>query len=107
MNAYEYNEDLELSLLNDLIEKHKVRSFKSKAGAAKALYKALCEYCNDLGIDPDDELGFWSPEESDDGNWKVSLEAGPYRWACGLFLSNREGGWYCEAGWSFDLSFIG
>ena len=37
--------------------------YKTKAGAAKGLYKALCKWCKDVGYNPDIEVRIDSPEQ--------------------------------------------
>ena len=38
-------------------------SYKTKAGAAKGLYTALCEWCRKVGMNPDYEVSIRSPKE--------------------------------------------
>tara|TARA_R110000796_G_scaffold31026_1_gene82580 strand:+ start:549 stop:872 length:324 start_codon:yes stop_codon:yes gene_type:complete len=88
-------------------------SYKTKAGAAKALYKALCKWAKDVGMNPDMEVAIWTPKQRKahgrESNWAVSLEAGPYEWAIFASMqipSNCKWG-YVEPYYSFDLEFVG
>lgn len=84
------------------------KAYKTKAGAAKGLYKALCKLCKDYGMDPKYEVWIKSPEESKahgygvDG-WWVCWESGPYSWGCSVFANGPWG--HCETYWGFDLAF--
>lgn len=88
-------------------------SYKTKAGAAKALYKALCKWTKEVGMNPDYEVAIWTPKQRKahgrESNWAVSLEAGPYEWA--IFASMQipsDCKWgYVEPYYSFDLEFVG
>ena len=93
-----------------LVLDFKPSKYTSKAGAAKALYKALCKAAEERGQNPDYEVSIQNPEECQKlgygKNWRVSWEAGPYQWA--VFASlygvwNRKAGWYTEPYYSFDL----
>ena len=85
--------------------------FKTKAGAAKALYKALCKLAKAMGQDPDIEVSLYTPEQSFargyTTGWQVQWEAGPYQWAIGASfqVANHKAGWYTEPYYSFDLCF--
>ena len=85
--------------------------YKTKAGAAKALYKALCETSKKFGHDPAWEVHLMAPKKSSEmgygNNWRVSWEAGPYQWAIGTSFQvcNHAAGWYTEPYYSFDLCF--
>lgn len=81
--------------------------YATKAGAAKALYRALVKLNKELG-GPDGEVIIRSPkEDSPCGHpcWWVSWESGPYAWAPATDVSNYDAGWYTEPYWSFDLAF--
>ena len=80
------------------------KQFKTKANAAKALHKALSKLAADMGMNADQEVHIWSPEQNDQG-WRVSWEAGPYQWAVGA-SELVTGPWgYTEPYYSFDLCF--
>ena len=85
--------------------------YKTKAGAAKALYKVLCKFAKDLGQNPDIEVQLYTPEQSKErgytSGWQVQWEGGPYQWALGASLQvyNHKAGWYTEPYYSFDLCF--
>ena len=86
--------------------------FKTKAGAAKALYKALCKLAKDMGQDSDIEVRLYTPEQSFargyTTGWQVQWESGPYEWAIGASFQVENysgGGWYTEPYYSFDLCF--
>ena len=88
-------------------------SYKTKGRAAKALYRALCDWCRKVGMNPDYEVSIWTPAQrkahGHSANWAVSLEAGPYEWA--IFASMQipsDCAWgYVEPYYSFDLEFVG
>jgi hypothetical protein len=54
--------------------------FKTKAGAAKALYKVLCKFSKDIGQNPDIEVQLYTPEQSKErgctSGWRIQWEAG-------------------------------
>ena len=81
--------------------------YKTKAQAAKALYKALCKKCEEYGQDPTWEVWIKNPEESaGDGlghTWHVCWESGPYNWGCYLFAGGKWG--HVETYWGFDAAF--
>lgn len=81
--------------------------YKTKAGAAKAAYEAICAYVRELGMDPEHEVWIKNPEESREHgyttSWHVCWESGPYQWAIGRFISGPWG--FCETHWGFDLIF--
>mgnify|MGYP000987197211 CR=1 FL=1 len=84
-------------------------AYKTKAGAARGLYKALCEVAKMWGMNPNREVHISSPEqEKARGNhpcWRVSWEAGPYEWAIPMSFQ-RTGPWgFTEPHYSFDLCF--
>ena len=84
------------------------KNFKSKAGAAKALYKELCRLCVAYGANPEHEVWIKSPAESKAHGyvgdaWHVCWESGPYEWAISVFASSDWG--HCETYWGFDLAF--
>jgi len=84
--------------------------YKSKGGAAKALYQALREKAVEHGQDPDSEVFIRTPEECEEAgygrNWQVSWEAGPYEWAIGAsFQVENHPHWFTEPYYSFDLCF--
>lgn len=83
----------------------------TQAGAAKALYKALCKLEREIGGNPDTEVHIYSPEQSKERGyttgWQVVWESGPYQWAiaASTAICNHEAGWYTEPYYSFDLCF--
>jgi len=86
--------------------------YKTKAGAAKAFYKAICKLAKEFyGHDPAYEVHITSPKETAEHGygecWRVSWEAGPFEWAIGASFQvcNYEAGWYTEPYYSFDLCF--
>lgn len=84
------------------------KKYKTQAGAAKALYKALCAQCKALGMDPKHEVWIKSPSESMDHGyvssaWHVCWESGPFDWAVSVFAHGEWG--HCETYWGFDLAF--
>jgi len=86
--------------------------YKTKAGAAKAFYKALCKLAKEVyDHDPAYEVHLTSPKETAElgyGNcWRVGWEAGPYQWAysASFQVCNHEAGWFTEPYYSFDLCF--
>lgn len=83
--------------------------YSTKAGAAKALYRALVKLNKELG-GADGEVIIRSPKEDSPNGypcWWVCWEGGPYSWACptSFDVSNHTAGWYSEPYWSFDLAF--
>lgn len=83
--------------------------YRTKAGAAKALYKALRKVCKSWGLDPDIELFIDTPEESEargyGKNWRVCWESGPYEWAINASWQITGPWGYTEPYFSFDLCF--
>lgn len=86
--------------------------YKSAAGAAKALHKALCKFAAEVyGQNPDIELFIDSPEQSVargyGKSWRVCWESGPFEW--GVLASfecrAKDFSWYTEPYYSFDLCF--
>ena len=82
--------------------------YKTKGGAAKALYKELCRICKLQGADPKWEVWIKSPIESTahgyvQNAWHVCWESGPYDWAINVFASADWG--HCVTYWGFDLAF--
>ena len=86
------------------------KAYKTKAGAAKSLYKALCKWCEDIGMDPKTECHIWTPEQQDDRGygkyWCVSLEGGPFEWAIRASDVIDNPDWYVEPYYSFNLHFV-
>lgn len=86
------------------------KAYKTQAGAAKSLYKALCKWCKDVGLNPDIECNLWTPEQREKQNfgkqWAVSLEAGPFEWAIYASQAIDNPHWFVEPYYSFDLDFI-
>lgn len=83
-------------------------AYKTQAGAAKGLYKALCEACKQIGMNPKYEVWIKSPEESEKHGyvgkaWHVTWESGPYDWGVSVFAHGEWG--HCETYWGFDLAF--
>lgn len=87
------------------------KAYKTKAGAAKSLYKALRKWCEQVGLNPDTEVGIWTPEQREKHgsnygrHWAVSLEAGPFEWAVHASMVIDNPNWYVEPYYSFDLQF--
>ena len=85
--------------------------YKTKAGAAKALYKVLCSFARAIGQNPDIEVQLYTPEQSKErgctSGWRIQWEAGPYQWAIGasLQVANHKAGWHTTSYHSFDLCF--
>jgi hypothetical protein len=93
--------------------------YKTVAGAAKGLYKALCKKAAEYGQNPEKEVAILTPYESlkhgTGDNWRVMWEAGPYEWAisaseeCHNMSSDNGNGrdyWFTEPYYSFDLCFV-
>ena len=86
-----------------------VTKYKSKAGAAKAVYRVLRKICTQAGMDPNCEVGIsppkWNEEQGYSKAWSVSFEAGDYDWAIptSFVLSGKN--WYTEPYHGFDLFF--
>lgn len=84
------------------------KQYKTKAAAAKALYKALVKAEIELG-GSESEVIIQTPEESEAGgygkNWRVIWESGLFEWAYASGVENHEAGWYTEPYYSFDLCF--
>tara|TARA_R100000329_G_C7556391_1_gene196686 strand:- start:47 stop:358 length:312 start_codon:yes stop_codon:yes gene_type:complete len=83
-------------------------NYKTKAGAAKGLYKALCDCASKSGMDPKWEVWIKNPKESQAHGfvgeaWHVCWESGPFDWATNVFASSDWG--HCETYWGFDLAF--
>ena len=86
-------------------------SYKTKSGAAKGLYKALCDWCRKVGMNPDYEVHIKTPEERKaqgyGENWHVSFEAGPFEWAVFASMQMPDCKWgYVEPYYRFDLDFV-
>lgn len=86
--------------------------YKSAAGAAKALHKALCKFAAEVyRQDPDIELFIHSPEQSVahgyGKSWRVCWESGPFEWAIPASFECRadDFSWHTEPYYSFDLCF--
>jgi len=86
--------------------------YKSAAGAAKALHKALCKFATEVyGQNPDIELFIDSPEQSVargyGKSWRVCWESGPFEWAIPASSECRakDYSWHTEPYYSFDLCF--
>lgn len=85
--------------------------YKTKAGAAKGLYKALRKWCEEIGYDPDTEVRIDNPEENKSRGygkcWSVGFEAGPYEWAISASGQMPNCKWgFCEPYYSFNLQFV-
>mgnify|MGYP001162507148 FL=1 len=85
--------------------------YKTKAGAAKGLYKALRKWCEEIGYDPDTEVRIDNPEENKARGyskcWSVGFEAGPYEWAISASGTMPNCQWgFCEPYYSFNLQFV-
>jgi hypothetical protein len=83
-------------------------AYKSAAGAAKALYGAICKKAKKEGWDPEGEVWISSPAESLQRGlvgevWHVCWESGPHDWACSVFASGQWG--HVETYYGFDLAF--
>jgi hypothetical protein len=88
-------------------------SYKTPAGAAKALYRALIKLNMEWGASEASakkEVALFSPEESSARGygefWRVMWESGPYEWAIGASFDIRSDGWFTEPYYSFDLGFV-
>lgn len=86
--------------------------YKSAAGAAKALHKALCKVSKEVfGQNPDIELFIHNPAQSAahgfGNNWRVCWESGPFEWAISASCECRadDFSWHTEPYYSFDLCF--
>ena len=84
------------------------KDYRTKAGAAKGLYKAIRKKCKEFGYNPDGEVWIKSPKESLAHGyvgeaWHVSWECGPFDWGCSVFANGAWG--HCETYWGFDLAF--
>ena len=83
--------------------------YEKKEEAAKAVYRVLCEYATECGMNPDMEVSIRSPEKNKSigshACWHVSFEAGDYQWSiwASFTLANKH--WYTEPYYSFDLEF--
>lgn len=86
------------------------KKYSTKAGAAKALYKALHKLAVEMGYWAD-EVFIRTPEENKAAGysalWHVSWESGPYEWAiyASHEIHNAVAGWYTEPYYSFNLEF--
>lgn len=88
--------------------------YTTKAGAAKALHKALSALAKASGQNPKIEVILQTPEQAKlsigSEFWRVIWEAGPYEWAIGASMQchnmSRDGGWFTEPHYSFDLCFV-
>lgn len=86
------------------------KNYKTKAGAAKALYKALRKLAVELG-GSEDEVFIRTPKENREFGysavWHVSWEEGPFEWAipASFEIANADAGWYAEPYYSFNLEF--
>lgn len=82
--------------------------YKTKAAAAKNLYKALVKFEREIG-GCDSEVIIQTPNESEKcgtgKNWRVIWESGIYEWAIAAEIYNYQAGWYTEPYYSFDLCF--
>jgi len=83
------------------------KAYKTRAGAAKGLHKALCKWCGETGYG---KPFIRTPQENSDAGyekcWHVSWEDGPYEWAIGASFQ-IEGPWgFAEPYYSFDLDFV-
>ena len=86
-------------------------AYSTKSGAAKGLYKALCDWCRKVGMNPDYEVSIRSPKERKaqgyGENWHVSFEAGPFEWAVFASMQMPDCKWgYVEPYYRFDLDFV-
>lgn len=84
-------------------------NFKTAAGAAKAVHKALAKMCADMGGSPALEMFIKTPAEAlEHGlgeNWHVCWESGPYEWAIAAADSVRnDHGIWSEPHWAFSLA---
>jgi len=87
---------------------YKPSKYKTKAAAAKNLYKALVKFELSIGGNAS-EVIIQTPEESEEcgtgKNWRVIYESGIYEWAIAAEIYNSKAGWYTEPHYSFDLCF--
>ena len=86
--------------------------YKSAAGAAKALHKALCKFAAEVyGQNPDIELFIDNPKQSAargyGKNWRVCWESGPLAWGllASLTCEASDYSWHTEPYYTFDLCF--
>ena len=87
--------------------------YKTKAGAAKGLYKALVNYAQKIGYTKEQaerEIFIKTPEEAEQINgyksWWVCWEGFIYDWAIGASFQ-ISGDWgYTEPYYGFDLHFV-
>ena len=84
------------------------QKYKTKAAAAKALYRSLRAACERIGMNPDIEVSIFNPEQAEAHGyvgkaWHVIWESGPYDWGVSNFFAGPWG--YCEPYWGFDLAF--
>ena len=86
-----------------------LEKYSTKAGACKALHRALRAFAEDLGADPNGVM-LVRPEDNDlvahnwIPGWGICWEDGPYEWAIGI--DGASGPWgYVEPGYSFSLAF--
>lgn len=87
--------------------------YKTAAGAAKGLHKALSKLSKEVyGQNPSIEIFIYSPKQTVKHGygscWRVCWESGPYEWAipASFEVKNYEDGWYTEPYYSFDLCFF-
>lgn len=96
-------------MANHLVERVSeiLRTYKSPAGAAKAVYAECRLYAAQAGMKPDVEVQIYKPgEDRFSGQtkcWAVCFEAGPYEWA--VEASMAGGKVHAEPYYSFDLHF--
>ena len=93
--------------------------FKTPAGAAKALYRAVREASEAIGQKPDIEVSLMTPERSAQLGygkaWRVMWEAGTDEWGIKASMGNfgviaakwdrSKTDWYMEPHHSFDVGF--
>ena len=102
--------DMENQYLIDTVPD--LSTYKTVAGAAKALHRHLTKVAKDWGMHGLDLPVLYAPGDRSEsfGNWWVVWESGPSEW--GVYLSGwREDlfsadGWYGECHWGFDLIFV-
>ena len=97
--------------MNELNKRFKeiADTYRTPQYAAKAVYRALYEYAEKCGMDPDMEVTIRNPKENfrfgGPHCWYVSFEAGDYQWAIGASFILANENWYTEPFYSFDLLF--
>lgn len=83
--------------------------FSNPADAAKGLYRALVKAAEARGQKAS-EVFISPPAETNEALgyecWRVCWEAGPFDWAVEASFQIRNGKWYTEPYYGFDLLFV-